>query len=168
MRNINFIAITLFSACFLALSGCGDSSIAPVSGTVTFEGKPVPNLQIIFSPIPTEDNSAVGPFSSGKTDADGKFSLKTKQGASGAFVGNHRVSFEYTDLPADGVDLLVDKMLEAQDEGKEAKYNEAKQKMAELKAKLKERPNLEQRFKPVSIPAGGSDDLKLELSEMAE
>ena len=169
MRNINFIAITLFAACLSAICGCGgDSSIAPVSGTVTFNGKPVPKLRLVFSPEPIGKNYAVGPFSTGKTDADGKFTLETRNGDQGAFVGAHRVAFEFTDISPDAMDSLTEKMMDAKSDGNQAKYEETQKKMAKLKAKLKGRPNLKQRFKIISIPTGGTDDLVLEFNDMKE
>ena len=168
MRNINLIALTLFVVSLSVFTGCGDSSIAPVSGTVTFGGKPVPNLRLVFSPEPIGDNYAVGPFSTGKTDADGKFTLETRYGDSGAFVGNHKVAFEFSDISPDALDNLNEQMIDAKAAGDKDKFQKAQQKMTKLKQKLKDRPNLGQVFKIITIPAGGTDDLKLEFNELTE
>lgn len=168
MRNINLIALTLFAVSLSALAGCGDSSISPVSGTVTFDGKPVPNLRLVFSPEPIGDNYAVGPFSTGKTDADGRFTLETRHGDQGAFVGMHKVSFEFTDVSPDALDNLNEQMIDAKADGDKDKFQEVQQKMAKLNQKLKGRPNIGQVFKAIKIPSGGTDDLKLEFNDIVQ
>jgi len=168
MRNINLTAFTLFAVSLSVLTGCGDSSIAPVSGTVTLDGKPVPNLRMVFSPEPIGDNYAVGPFSTGKTDADGKFTLETRYGDQGAFVGKHKVSFEFSDISPDALDNLNEQMIDAKAEGDKDKFQKVQQKMAKLKQKLKDRPDIGKTFKVIDIPSGGTDDLKLEFNELVE
>ena len=62
----------------LALGGCAKSAytVAPVSGKVTLDGKPVPNLIVIFSPNRTSTDSAnAGVGSSARTNAEGVFEL---------------------------------------------------------------------------------------------
>jgi hypothetical protein len=86
----------LTAAFFLAAinPGCGDSAsyeLAPVSGVVTLDGKPVPQALVVFQPIGGEDNPTPGPSSSAAADSEGWFELKTVQGESGAVVGKHRV-----------------------------------------------------------------------------
>lgn len=168
MRNI-FIPITLFAACLLLFSGCNNKgySLAPVSGTVTFNGKPVPKLSVVFSPEPVDENNSVGPYSAGVTDAAGKFTLTTRYDDKGALVGEHTVAFEYTDIGETAMADLRDDLAEAQDEGSKEDFEAVKKKIAGLKAKLKGRPVLERSYPVIiDIPAGGTDDLKLELSEM--
>jgi hypothetical protein len=71
----------------LASIGCGSNAkLVPVSGTVTYKGKPVANADVTFAP---EDGGRVA---TGHTDASGKFSLTTLALNDGASVGNHRVS----------------------------------------------------------------------------
>ena len=167
MRNI-FIPITLFAACLLLFSGCNSKgSLAPVSGTVTFNGEPVPKLSVVFSPEPVGDNNSVGPYSIGVTDAAGKFTLKTRYDDNGAVVGEHTVAFEYTDIGETAMSDLRDDLADAQEEGSKGDFEEVKKKIAELKAKLKGRPVLERSYPvTIGIPAGGTDNLNLELSEM--
>jgi hypothetical protein len=53
------------------VSGCKPRlpyEIVPFSGTVTYQGKPVPNTEIIFAP-------EVGRPSNGRTDANGRFTM---------------------------------------------------------------------------------------------
>jgi hypothetical protein len=72
----------------LALSGCVKSGpeLAPVSGRVTLDGKPLENADVVFQP----ENP--GSPSYGRTAADGSYELGYKQGIAGALVGKHTVS----------------------------------------------------------------------------
>lgn len=92
----------------VAAVGCNGSKfkMVPVSGTVTLDGEPLANAVVSFQPAATDgDNS--GPGSSGRTDADGKFTLatQTKERDPGAIVGSHTVRISKprgaTDQPAD-------------------------------------------------------------------
>jgi hypothetical protein len=78
-------------------AGCNQSGIdlAPVSGVVTFEGKPVVDAGVRF--VPTE--SSKGPPASGATDEEGRFTLMTAN-QEGAVVGEHRVAIAKTDVVA--------------------------------------------------------------------
>lgn len=77
------------------LSGCdGKKQVAPVSGTVTLDGKPLVGTLVTFQPIGSgKVDDEVGEGSFAKTDENGKFTLKfTGPGDRlGAVVGNHRV-----------------------------------------------------------------------------
>src|SRR6185369_10317424 len=74
----------------LTLAGCGSGQFAPVSGTVTLDGKPLANAAVNFQPVESKDS---GLASAGKTDASGRYSLRVvMNNASGAVVGKHRVS----------------------------------------------------------------------------
>jgi hypothetical protein len=79
-------------AVVLAL-GCGSKKVAPVSGTVTLDGKPLVGASVTFQPIADEGSVVAGHASMGKTDASGKFTLEqTTTKKNGAIVGKHRVS----------------------------------------------------------------------------
>ena len=71
----------------LGLIGCGRGGpeIVPIEGTVTHNGKPVPNLRVYF--FPTE-----GRFSWGISDEQGRFSLSYDPDHRGAKVGTHTIS----------------------------------------------------------------------------
>lgn len=74
----------------LAVVGCGGGTAA-VSGVVTMDGKPLEGAVVTFSPIGGDPEGGVG-GSSGRTDAEGRYSLKTVLSErSGASVGKHRV-----------------------------------------------------------------------------
>lgn len=84
---------TLLGAIALVV-GCGDSvdyQLAPVSGTVTLDGRPVPYTQIVFQPKATAENLTPGPGSTAFCDEQGRFELKTVRGEPGAVVGLHSV-----------------------------------------------------------------------------
>ncbi len=83
------------SAILVAAMGCGDSgNVAPVSGIVTLNGKPAPEVAVTFQPIVTDTNNAPGPSAFGVTGSDGRYTAKLITGEkSGATVGKNRVSF---------------------------------------------------------------------------
>lgn len=67
--------------------GCADGGpeLAPVSGRVTLDGRPLENARVTFQP-----DGAKRP-SYGDTDADGRYLLVHKRGEGGALVGKHTV-----------------------------------------------------------------------------
>ena len=88
--------LPLCAICILSL-GCGgkDYQVAPVSGQITLDGKPLANADVGF--FPTAD--AKQPFSFGRTDDHGNYTLRlqatdseTATTTEGAVVGEHRVA----------------------------------------------------------------------------
>lgn len=75
----------------LCAAGCGRTTVAPVSGRITLDGKPLANATVIFQPDSEELNP--GPGSQAKTDSSGQYALQfmTREGK-GAVVGRHKVS----------------------------------------------------------------------------
>jgi hypothetical protein len=71
----------------IALVGCGKSGpqVAPVHGRVTLDGQPLANADVQFQPDGSQRPS------SGRTLADGQYSLLYKRGQPGARVGFHTV-----------------------------------------------------------------------------
>jgi len=168
MRNINLIAIAFIVLFSISVSGCDskDYSLAPVSGTVTFEGKPVDKLRVSFNPQPIGENYATGPFSRGKTGPDGKFTLETRYEDEGAVIGKHTLSFMYADIGETAMADLRSNLLDAQDEGKKDRFDEIKKEIAKLQAKLKGRPVLKRNYSTViDVPSDGLADIQIELSE---
>jgi hypothetical protein len=96
----------------LLLAGCGGSefAIAPVSGTVTQDGKPLADVVVTFQPIAETRAGSAGPGSFGVTDDQGRFTL-TVAGSrqSGAVVGLHRVMFSAKARERDSSDDTVDR-----------------------------------------------------------
>jgi hypothetical protein len=60
--------------------------MATVTGRVTYQGKPLPNAQVIFAP---DDGSRVA---TAWTDPEGKYELGTFDQADGAILGQHRIA----------------------------------------------------------------------------
>ena len=81
-RTLPVIAILL-----TALAGCSrDSNIGEVSGTVTYQGKPVPFAAVEFDPVGEGKNSL------GWTDEAGNYTVQYTLSQSGALIGKHTVT----------------------------------------------------------------------------
>jgi hypothetical protein len=84
----------------LCAAGCGGKPVN-VTGTVTFDGTPLPNAIVKF--IPTEKG---GREATGVTNADGTFQLETFTAKDGVLPGDYKVTVEYqepvvqTEVPA--------------------------------------------------------------------
>jgi hypothetical protein len=77
----------------VAALGCGQEpyQVAPVSGRVTLNGKPLPNAFVHFGPVGTQERNP-GPTAQGKTDAEGRYTLRLDiSDRAGAVVGQSRV-----------------------------------------------------------------------------
>jgi hypothetical protein len=81
----------LLLLCSLVIGGCGGEKLVKVAGTVTRDGKAVPNLGVHF--VPEE-----GLASHGLTDHNGHFTLLYSTGKEGAVTGKHKV---WVQLPPD-------------------------------------------------------------------
>jgi hypothetical protein len=90
---------------FALLVGCNQEPyrVAPVSGHVTLDGKPVAQVAVMFQPVAPEGNVNPGPGSFGITDEEGRYSLKlVGKETPGGVVGKHKVRFDpYSDEPSD-------------------------------------------------------------------
>jgi hypothetical protein len=89
MTRLRFLAAGALLAAIVSCSG--GQKYAPVSGVVTIDGVPYPDAVISFQPIGTSGNPNPGRGSSAYTDANGRFVLKSDNGADGAIVGKHLV-----------------------------------------------------------------------------
>lgn len=84
--------------CALAviLSGCSGGleqfPTASAKGRVMCQGKPVPNVRIVFAPLRTGKSTEVGKAGFGDVQTDGTFSLRTYTDDDGAVVGKHSVT----------------------------------------------------------------------------
>ncbi len=78
------------TAFILFCAGCAQPAVAPVSGRVTLDGQPLSGVFVIFEPIQSGANPGTG--SIGKTDAEGRYTLRQMQpDRPGALIGAHRV-----------------------------------------------------------------------------
>lgn len=80
------LALSVFAGCENP-----DYTIVPVSGTVTLNAKPLADASIGFEPIGSSSDPTPGPGSFAKTDAQGRYILRTLRDGDGAVVGEHRV-----------------------------------------------------------------------------
>lgn len=71
--------------------GGGEHGVAKAGGTVTLDGNPVPDLVVSFTPQSTGSGNP-GKSATGRTDAQGKFTLSTYDMGDGAVVGKHLVT----------------------------------------------------------------------------
>lgn len=86
---MRFLALVLTTGLVCTAFGCG-SNVAPVSGKITLDSKPLVNATVIFEPSSELKNP--GPGSQGKTDANGQYSLQlTSADTQGATIGKHIV-----------------------------------------------------------------------------
>lgn len=85
LRNSGLIGAV--AACFLM--GCGGRGDRPdlgaVTGTVSMDGKPLPNVWVMFNP------TAGGRTSIARTNEEGVYELMYLEGAKGANIGTHKV-----------------------------------------------------------------------------
>jgi hypothetical protein len=75
--------------------GCGKASapweiVHPVSGSLTFGGKPIAGAQVTLFPVDSKIPEKVRPTA--VTEADGRFRLSTFADSDGAPAGDYRVS----------------------------------------------------------------------------
>lgn len=147
----------LFNRCLLCLFlpliiGC-QSDPGPVaevfrvvkaSGTLTFEGKPLPGYQVTFTPAGGE-RVAVG-----ISDAEGRFQLGTNAPGDGAVVGQHKVAIVWV-APVTEDDTAADPIDDPSLLPKPPVKLPAKFSSAETSGLSFE------------VPSGGVDDLKIEL-----
>lgn len=77
----------------LALVGCGSGgpAMGRVSGTVTYQGKPIPKGTVTFIPTDGTRPSATG------TINDGAYTLQTTEPGDGAVVGGYKVAISDID-----------------------------------------------------------------------
>jgi hypothetical protein len=76
----------LLSCAFSAIVGCNDNGLAPVSGRVFVDDKPIENAAVLFQPADG------GIPATGVTDANGNFKLTTTGVGDGATLGPNGVS----------------------------------------------------------------------------
>jgi len=68
-----------------ALVGCGQSETVEVTGTVTLNGQPADQAEVMFNP-------KAGRLATGVTDSSGKFKLSTAKPDDGALPGEYVVT----------------------------------------------------------------------------
>jgi len=79
----------------LVFTSCGKSGRQPVyavQGHVLYEGKPVPNAQVVLHPLADDKNQPVRP--TGRAAEDGSFALTTYEAGDGAPEGEYAVTVD--------------------------------------------------------------------------
>jgi hypothetical protein len=79
------------------LSGCGSARMGRVKGRVTFNGKPVSQAMLTFSPAAGESVKEPGKPATGISDEEGNYDLSTFRNHDGALVGKHNVTVTLDD-----------------------------------------------------------------------
>jgi hypothetical protein len=132
----------------LLLGGCGSPcKLAPVSGKVTMDGKPLPDVIVTFAPMGTKKNMSPGPTAAALTDADGWYALELDNGEPGAVVGRCRV---YINTP----------LAERSNGGEEPDSPGPFRRMARERIPAKYSRHTELIF---DVPAGGTDQANFDL-----
>jgi hypothetical protein len=88
-------AARILAACLLIASGCSDDGLPkryPVTGTVTYNGKPLERGQVNFLPTAPEGRPASGDIEAGR------YSLMTQTPGDGAIPGKYRVTIVASDV----------------------------------------------------------------------
>ena len=91
MRALTTAALVV---ALVGLTGCGGGpKFAAVSGRVTLNDRPLEGFAVDFQPIAASKDATPGPGSTGKTDKDGRYTLRSQldQSQAGAVVGKHQV-----------------------------------------------------------------------------
>lgn len=83
----SFLPIAALWMCVPLLNGCGPSGpeTAAVTGLVTYNGQPLPDAAVVFTP-------PNGRPASGVTNGEGRFQLSTFGENDGALIGKHTVT----------------------------------------------------------------------------
>jgi len=105
----------MFTLLIFVLGCSGGEDFSPelgtVTGVITLNEKPLANAVVTF--LPQDTSSKYAPVSGGLTDAEGKYTLKFKNGSLGALPGSHSITIS-TDLEGTNI---------AKNEKVPAKYN---------------------------------------------
>jgi hypothetical protein len=82
------------SAVLIVCLGCGgpQKPLAPVSGVIKLDGKPLAGGSVFFQPKAPPGSTVAGKGSSGQCDSTGRFQLITLDDKPGAVVAEHKVA----------------------------------------------------------------------------
>ena len=161
------VSICVVAFVLLTMVGCGTDGLAPVSGTITYNGEPLESVLVVFTPQVVDGNHFPGPWSTGTTDSNGKYTLKTKKGSRGAVVGPHQVGFTWADISSIEISLLQSDLAAASmAEDPQAARAEIENKIRETKAKMEGRPKLDMLDnRSFDVTSGGSSTVDFDLGK---
>jgi hypothetical protein len=94
-------AVVLLPA-VIAVSGCGESQVPvyPVSGRVTYQGKPAAGATVVLHALGVADTQDVAPY--GVVENDGTFAITVYEPGDGAPQGDYVATVEWRKLVANG------------------------------------------------------------------
>ena len=92
------------------LTGCGGPNLAPVTGMVRLEGKPIGPGVILFLPDKSRGNE--GKAAMGNFGPDGVYTLTTYEEGDGALVGHHRVIIRGMSAAGGAAEPVADRPIE--------------------------------------------------------
>ncbi len=96
MHHVLFLRRFAVAVLVVAVAGCGGSDdkmeTSSVTGTVTYEGKPVTTGTVMFTPV------GGGPPATGQIQEDGTYELRTYEDGDGAVIGEHKVTITALDM----------------------------------------------------------------------
>ena len=166
MKDITAWGIAFLAMASLFFSGCDKNNFSnvPVSGKVTCDGAPVAGIRVVFTPEPTAETNIPGPWATGLTNDQGEYSLTDRYKNKGAVAGEHSVMFTYDDTDEDSEDLEDDLDEARGEEGSAEEVAAVRQQLAEMKAKQKGRPKVnDDFFMKVTVPEGGTTEANFDL-----
>jgi hypothetical protein len=85
-KRLGFVSLLLF----LHLTGCKASNLVNATGRLTYKGQPVPSTYVTF----WHEKEGLRP-STGLTDDNGDFKLRSSRTDDGVLLGKHTVSLRY-------------------------------------------------------------------------
>ncbi len=98
--------VTSLLACCIMLTGCGGDEVAdtyPVSGTVTYQGRPAEGAEVVLYRIGDTPLAGKSPIPSGTVGADGAFQLRSFSPGDGAPAGDYQVTVVWPEPVKPGV-----------------------------------------------------------------
>lgn len=163
MKTSFYIQFCLLFVAVAMTAGCSGGGLGRVSGTVTLDGKPLADVEVLFAPEVVDGNGSPGVYSFCVTDSEGKFELKTRYQKQGAVVGPHLVTIQYPD--EGDIEETRDELMDALQDAKDAKaegesYEESdaaeiKARLAKLQARVAKRPKIPTFDNHITVPSGG-------------
>jgi hypothetical protein len=94
------LSMLLVAGCSGGAEGAANRhGTAQVTGTVTYNGQPVEGASVTFSPNVPVAEAGTAKAAFGRTDASGKFTLRTYEPDDGAIPGEYRVAISKFDQP---------------------------------------------------------------------
>jgi hypothetical protein len=161
----------VFGSLFLAaLGGCRNSGlpeVIPVTGSVTFQGKPLEGAAVTF--FTNEGNLATGELAFGTTDAQGRFRLRSQAGRAealdGAAAGEHRVTISKLIPPQGMTEAAYQQKLDAEKEAGESGVYGAPREIVPPRVELlaEQYSNAQQTTLTASVKKGDKNDFTFEL-----